>query len=191
MPESSTLDQTDNVARELATFLSGVSEVRDISVYSGRPSPMDFNGMVRHYFLRNHPSQADIRVNLAPREERLQQSHEIVLRLRDRLTAIGSKWGADVKVVEVPPGPPVLATITAEVYGPAENDYQSLIEAAQMVRERMAREPGIVDVDLSTESDRTHAAPDDQLWLSTWRWVDLERRTLRQRLLARASGHPA
>ncbi len=154
MPEATTLDQTDNVAREMATYLSGVAEVRDIEVFTGRPSPMDFNGMVRHYFLRNLPSQADIRVNLAPKEKRQQQSHEIVLRLRDRLSEIGRRWGADVKVVEVPPGPPVLATITAEVYGPADSDYTSLIHAAEIVRDRMLREPGIVDVDLSTESDQ-------------------------------------
>ncbi len=154
MPEATTLDQTDNVAREMATFLSGVSEVRDIEIFTGRPSPMDFNGMVRHYFLRNLPSQADIRVNLAAKEKRQQQSHEIVLRLRDRLSEIGRRWGADVKVVEVPPGPPVLATITAEVYGPADSDYASLIHAAEIVRDRMLREPGIADVDLSTESDQ-------------------------------------
>ncbi len=154
MPESTTLDQTDNVAREMATFLSGVAEVRDVEIFSGRPSPMDFNGMVRHYFLRNRPSEADLRVNLASKETRQQQSHEIVLRLRDRLTEIGRRWGADVKVVEVPPGPPVLATITAEVYGPADREYSGLIQAAEIVRARMAVEPGVVDVDLSTESDQ-------------------------------------
>ena len=94
MPEATTLDQTDNVAREMATFLSGVAEVRDVEVFTGRPSPMDFNGMVRHYFLRNQPSQADMRVNLAPKEKRQQQSHEIVLRLRDRLTEIGRALGS-------------------------------------------------------------------------------------------------
>ncbi len=154
MPEATTLDQTDNVAREMAAFLSGVVEVRDVEVFTGQPSPMDFNGMVRHYFLRNQPFQSDLRINLAPKEKRKQQSHEIVLRLRDRLTEIGERWGAEVKVVEVPPGPPVLASITAEIYGPADVDYDGLIGAAKIVGTRMAREPGIVDVDLSTESDR-------------------------------------
>jgi multidrug efflux pump subunit AcrB len=154
MPESTTLDQTDNVAREMAAFLTGVAEVRDVEVFTGQPSPMDFNGLVRHYFLRNKPFQSDLRVNLAPKEQRQQQSHEIVLRLRDRLTEIGERWGAEVKVVEVPPGPPVLSSITAEVYGPPEGDYAGLIEAAEIVRDRMAREPGVVDVDLSTESDQ-------------------------------------
>jgi multidrug efflux pump subunit AcrB len=154
MPEGSTLDHTDNVAREIAAFLSGVSEVRDIEVFSGQPSPMDFNGMVRHYFLRTQPFQADVHVTLAAKEKRQQQSHEIVLRLRDRLIDIGNRWGADVKVVEVPPGPPVLSTITAEVYGPSDSDYASLIRAAEMVRDRLKKEPGVVEVDLSTEADQ-------------------------------------
>jgi multidrug efflux pump subunit AcrB len=154
MPEASTLDQTDNVAREMAAFLSGVAEVRDFEVFTGQPSPMDFNGMVRHYFLRNQSHQADIRINLVPKQKRQQQSHEIVLRLRDRLKEIGDRWDADVKVIEVPPGPPVMSTITAEVYGPVDADYASLIAAAEIVRDRMAREPGVVDVDLSTESDQ-------------------------------------
>lgn len=152
MPEGSTLDQTDNAARDVATFLSGVSEVRDFQVFSGQPSPMDFNGMVRHYFLRNQPYQSDIRVNLVSKDLRQQQSHEIVLRLRDRLVEIGKRWQADIKIVEVPPGPPVMSTLTAEIYGPPGTDYSSLIDAAEIVRSRMDREPGIVDVDLSTES---------------------------------------
>lgn len=155
MPENSTLDQTDNASRDIARFLSGVAEVKDFEIFSGQPSPMDFNGLVRHYFLRNQPFQADIRVNLAPKENRQQQSHEIVLRIRDRLNEIARRWNANLKVVEVPPGPPVLATITAEVYGPPEADYQQLIQAARIVKDRMSQEPGIVDVDWSTESDQT------------------------------------
>ncbi len=154
MPENSTLDQTDNAARDVAQFLAGVAEVEDFEVFTGRPSPMDFNGMVRHYFLREQPHQADIRVNLVPKDFRQQQSHEIVLRLRDRLVEIGARWGADVKIVEVPPGPPVIATLTAEVYGPPDADYARLIEAAEIVRDRMKREPGVVDVDLSSEDDQ-------------------------------------
>jgi len=154
MPENSTLDQTDNAARDVAAFLAGVAEVRDFEIFTGQPSPMDFNGMVRHYFLRNKPFQSDIRVNLAAKEVRQQQSHEIVLRLRDRLTDIGKRWGAEVKIVEVPPGPPVMSSITAEIYGPADGDYAGLIRSAEIVRDRLAKEPGVVDVDLSTESDQ-------------------------------------
>ncbi len=154
LPESATLDQTDNVARELGVYLAGVAEVCDFEIFTGQSSPMDFNGLVRHYFLRERPWQADIRVNLAPREQRVQQSHEIVLRLRDRLTEIGQGHDAEVKVVEVPPGPPVLATITAEVYGPPGTAYSRLIKSAETVRQRMAREPGVVEVDISTESSQ-------------------------------------
>jgi len=155
MPEDATLDQTDNAARDMAQFLAGVAEVKDFEIFSGQASPMDFNGMVRHYFLRQRPFQADIRVNLAAKEARQQQSHEIVLRLRDRLTAIGQRWGARIKIVEVPPGPPVLATITAEVYGPASANQGELIAAAKIVEQRLQVEPGVVDVDLSTETDQT------------------------------------
>ena len=154
MPEDSTLDQTDNAARDMALFLSGVAEVKDVEVFTGQGSPMDFNGMVRHYFLRQSPHQADLRINLAPKEIRQHQSHEIVLRLRNELTKIGKRWGADVQVVEVPPGPPVMATITAEIYGPEGADYQQLIKAASFVKQRMAKEPGVVDVDWSSESDQ-------------------------------------
>ena len=84
-------------ARDMAAFLSGVAEVRDFEIFTGQPSPMDFNGMVRHYFLRTKPFQTDIRVNLAAKDVRQQQSHEIVLRLRDRLTEIGERWGAEGK----------------------------------------------------------------------------------------------
>ena len=154
MPENATLDQTDSAARDVATFLSGVNEVRDFEVFSGQPSPMDFNGMVRHYFLRERPYQADIRINLAPKEEREHQSHEIVLRLRDRLIEIGKRWGAQVKLVEVPPGPPVLSTITAEIHGPPDAGYAQWIEAAELARQRLQQEPGVVEVDTSAEADQ-------------------------------------
>lgn len=154
MPENSTLDQTDNAARDLSVFLSGVAEVKDFEVFTGQPSPMDFNGMVRHYFLRKQAFQADIRVNLVDKGSRQQQSHEIVLRLRDRLKDIGRRWQADVKLVEVPPGPPVMSTITAEIYGDPDAKYSAIIQSAKIVHDRMSREPGIVDVDLSTESDQ-------------------------------------
>ena len=154
MPENSTLDQTDNASRDIARYLSGVAEVHDFQVFSGQPSPMDFNGMVRHYFLRSRPYQSDIRVNLVPKEKRKQQSHEIVLRIRKQLKEIATRWQANIKVVEVPPGPPVLSTITAEVYGPKDGDYEGLRKAAEIVHDRMLKEPGIVDVDLSAESER-------------------------------------
>ena len=154
MPEGTTLDRTDVLARRLGRFLAGVSEVRDYEIYVGRPSPMDFNGMVRHYFLRRGPHLADIRVNLVPKEQRAQQSHEILLRLRNRLAAIARPFGAKLKLVEVPPGPPVLSTITAEVYGPADQGYAAMLAAARRVEDRLGREPLVVDVDSTIEDDR-------------------------------------
>jgi len=154
MPEGTTLERTDAVTRQLAAGLAGVAEVRDFQLYVGQSSPMDFNGMVRHYFLRRGGNVADIRVNLAPKERREQQSHVILLRIRDMLEETVAGTGAKLKLVEVPPGPPVLATITAEVYGPREAGYDQIIAAARRVEKRMRQEPGVVDVDLSAEDDQ-------------------------------------
>jgi multidrug efflux pump subunit AcrB len=154
MPEGTTLDRTDAVARRLASEVAVQPEVRDYEVYVGTSSPMDFNGIVRHYFLRKGTNVADIRVNLAPKEKRVQQSHEILLRVRKPLTELAEKLGANIKLLEVPPGPPVLSTLTAEVYGPAGADYHQLIVAGKHVEARLAREPGVVDVDISTEEDQ-------------------------------------
>jgi len=128
--------------------------VKDFQLYVGLASPMDFNGMVRHYFLRRGANLADIRVNLVHKDRREQQSHTLLLRIRDDLTHIAQKSGAQIKLVEVPPGPPVIATVTAEVYGPPQAGYGELIAAARKVEQRMAREPGIVDVDTSAEADQ-------------------------------------
>ena len=155
MPEGTTLDRTDVLARRLGRVLAGVAEVRDYEIYVGVPSPMDFNGMVRHYFLRRGPNLADIRVNLVMKDYREQQSHEILLRLRNRLTEIATSMGGRLKLVEVPPGPPVLATITAEVYGPSDAAYADIQKAARRVEARLAREPLVVDVDTTIEDRQT------------------------------------
>ncbi|MBX3423142.1 MAG: efflux RND transporter permease subunit [Pirellulaceae bacterium] len=154
MPEGTTLERTDAVARRLGRYLSGVAEVRDYQVFVGEASPMDFNGMVRHYFLRQGPHLADIRVNLLHKQQRVQQSHEILLRIRDEVTKLGQSLGAHVKLVEVPPGPPVLSTITAEVYGQPDSRYQQIIEAARNIEWRLHQEPGVVDIDISSEDDQ-------------------------------------
>jgi len=154
MPEGSTLEQTDAVTRRLGEYLAGVAEVRDYQLYAGLASPMDFNGLVRHYFLRRGPNLADIRVNLAPKHKRAEQSHEILLRIRDDLEKCVAGTGANIKLVEAPPGPPVIATITAEVYGPPQGTYGELIAAGRRVEARLAREPRIVDVDISAEADQ-------------------------------------
>jgi multidrug efflux pump subunit AcrB len=154
MPEGTTLERTDVVARRLGRALSGINEVLDYQVYVGIASPMDFNGLVRHYFLRNESHHAEIRINLVDKERRSQQSHEIILRIRDDLEALGGELGAELKIVEVPPGPPVLATITAEVYGPADASYGSLLDAARIVETRLRKEPGVVDVDSVIQADQ-------------------------------------
>ncbi|MCA9177055.1 MAG: efflux RND transporter permease subunit [Planctomycetales bacterium] len=153
MPEGTTLERTDVVARRLGRYLGGVSEVKDYEIFVGESSPMDFNGLVRHYFLRTGAHLADIRVNLLPKDSRVQQSHEILLRIRNELTDLGQSLGANIKLVEVPPGPPVLSTITAEVYGPPDRTYAEQIAVARAVERRLQVEPGVVDVDVSTEAD--------------------------------------
>jgi multidrug efflux pump subunit AcrB len=155
MPEGSTLELTEAATEALGRYVAGVAEVRDYQLYSGVASAMDFNGMVRHYFLRQGPNVGEIRVNLAPKARREQQSHAIVLRIRDELAALAAKFGAKIKMVEVPPGPPVIATVTAEVYGPPEANYADLIAASRTVAARIEREPDLVDVDVSAEDDQT------------------------------------
>ena len=154
MPEGTTLEDTEAATRRLGAYLAGVAEVRDYQLYVGLASPMDFNGMVRHYFLRKGANVAEIRVNLAPKERRAQQSHSMLLRIRRDLAELAESAGANIKLVEVPPGPPVIATVTAEVYGPPDGDYDELIAAGRRVQGRMRREPGIVDVDISAEDDQ-------------------------------------
>jgi multidrug efflux pump subunit AcrB len=154
MPEGTTLDRTNAVARRIADEIASQPEVRDYEVYVGIASPMDFNGMVRHYFLRSGSNLADIHVNLVDKDHRVQQSHEIILRLRQPLAALAASLGANMKLVEVPPGPPVLATLVAEVYGHAGTNYDQLIAAGKQVESRLAREPGVVDVDISAEDEQ-------------------------------------
>ncbi|MFC1757468.1 efflux RND transporter permease subunit [Planctomycetota bacterium] len=155
MPEGTTLERTDAVARTLGEYLAKQTEVRDYQVFAGTASPMDFNGMVRHYFLRRGANVADVRISLVNKDDRVQQSHEIVLRIRNDVAKLADSYGANVKVVEVPPGPPVIATITAEVYGPIGRSYDELITTGRAVEARLRREPGIVDVDVSAEHDQT------------------------------------
>ena len=123
--------------RAYEDYLRTVPEVTDFTTYTGTYSPIDFNGMVRHYFFRRGSNVADIRLNLADKDQRAQQSHEIGLRLRNDLTAIAQQHGAVLNIVESPPGPPVLATLVAEVYGPAGASYQDLAAAAQEVQRKM------------------------------------------------------
>jgi multidrug efflux pump subunit AcrB len=152
MDEGTTLERTNAVAQEFEAALSRIPEVTDYVTYVGLASPIDFNGMVRHYYLRGGPHQAELRVNLVGKHHRRQQSHGIGLRIRDELTALAAKHGARLKIVELPPGPPVLASVVAEVYGQPGQGYDELIAAGRTVAERFRREPGLVDVDDISEA---------------------------------------
>ena len=131
LPEGTTLETTDRAVRALERYLAGVPEVVNFTSCAGGSSPMDFNGMVRHYYLRQGGHVADIRVNLVPKDQREQQSHEIILRLRRDLEAIANKHGVNLKLVELPPGPPVLATVVAEVLGQPGTPYADLIKGGR------------------------------------------------------------
>ena len=152
MPEGTTLEQTAAVTREIGDYISTVPEVTDYQMYVGTASPYNFNGLVRHYFLRRGPNVADIQVNLVPKDERDAQSHDIAKRVRPQIQEIAKKYNARVKVAEVPPGPPVLQTLVAEVYGP---DYRRQIEIARQIQDIFDKTPGVVDVDSYVEDDQT------------------------------------
>ena len=154
MPEGTTLERTDAAARALGEVLLSAAEVTDVEVYSGFASAMDFNGLVRHYYLRRGPNVADLRVNLVPKNERVQQSHAIVLRLRQEIQRAAEAWNANVKVVESPPGPPVISTVTTEIYGATGVPYAQIQAAAVAVAERLRREPLVVDVDTTVEAEQ-------------------------------------
>jgi multidrug efflux pump subunit AcrB len=155
MPEGSPLEATDRVVRKFENYLRGVPEITDFESFTGQPSPMDFNGMVRHYYWREQPNLADIRINFLKKEDRDEQSHAIGLRIRRDLQKIAKENGAVLKIVESPPGPPVISTITTEVYGRPELSYQDLVSGAAHLKKLMFKEPNVVDVDDSSEESRT------------------------------------
>ncbi len=149
MPEGRTLEDTNALLVELAATLDSVPEVHDYQGYAGTSAPMNFNGLVRQYFLRSGSNVGDLQVNLVDKHDRKRQSHQIARDLRPTLAAIGDRHGGSVKVVEVPPGPPVLSPLVAEVYGP---DYQRSRELALDLAERFRKTEGVVDVDTSVEA---------------------------------------
>jgi len=154
MAEGTPLEVTDRVVRDFEKALKKVPEVDHYVSFTGTASPMDFNGMVRHYYLRRGENLADIRVNLADKERRDMQSHALILRLRKDLEKIARKNQVDMKLVEVPPGPPVISTLTAEIYGTPDMTYSRLIEGAGQVAKVMHEEPFVTDVDTSAEGFR-------------------------------------
>ena len=153
-PDGTSLEHTARITREMGDALRGVPEVTDFQMYVGASAPFNFNGLVRHYYLRKASNLADIQVNLLPKEERKDQSHDTAKRIRPLVKAIADKYGARVKVAEIPPGPPVLATLVAEIYGP---DDGSRAGVAGKVRDILKRTAGVVDVDMYREDDQSKA----------------------------------
>ena len=151
MPEGTTLERTAAVAKEVGAYLSTRPEVMNYQSYVGTSAPITFNGLVRHYDLRGGSNMADIQVNLTDKHDRSEQSHDIAKLLRPKIQELGKKYNANIKIVEVPPGPPVLSTIVAEVYGP---DYKEQIAVADKVKGILNTTSDVVDVDWMVEDDQ-------------------------------------
>ncbi len=156
LPEGSSIEATDRVARDVADVVMGLAEVTSVQTYAGTPAPFNFNGLVRHYYLRSEPQLGEVAINLTGKADRERASHDIALDLRERLAALAVPEGTSLKVVEPPPGPPVISTLLAEVYGP---DAETRREAATLIREAFEAVPFIVDVDDSfgTQARRLRA----------------------------------
>jgi multidrug efflux pump subunit AcrB len=152
MPEGTTLERTSAVTREIAQYLTTVPEVVNYQNYIGASAPITFNGLVRHYDMRSGSNMADIQVNLLNKKDRKMQSHDIAKKVRPFIQEIAKKNGANVKIVEVPPGPPVLSTIVAEIYGP---DHKEQIKVAYQVKEILKNTDDVVDIDWSVEDVQT------------------------------------
>ncbi|MGM0593657.1 MAG: efflux RND transporter permease subunit [Pseudomonadota bacterium] len=150
MPEGTSVEQTARVLGELGNYLATVPEVTDYQAYAGTASPINFNGLVRQYYLREGANVGDIQVNLSGKGERERKSHEIAQSVRQPLQAIGQQYDANVKIVEVPPGPPVQSPLVAEIYG---LDYDGQIRVAKEVRQVLESTDDVVDVDDSVEAD--------------------------------------
>lgn len=154
MPEGTALERTAQAAREIANAIRSEPEVTNYEIYAGVSAPFNFNGLVRHYFMRRGANIADIQVNLVPKGKRKAKSHEIAKRVRPRVAEIAAKFDARVAVAEVPPGPPVLQTLVAEIYGPNE---EARLAMANRVRDIFRSTPGVVDVDWYIEADQPKA----------------------------------
>jgi len=187
MPETATLEDTSAVALEMGEYLATVNEVVDYQIHTGTAGPYNFNGLVRHYDLRNQPHMADIQVNLAGKGQRKHQSHDIAKRVRDPLKAIADRHKARVKIAEVPPGPPVLSTLVAEVYGP---DYDRQKELALKIRDIFEGTEGVVDADWYMEEDQVRYQLDIDQEKAALHGISTARiaQTLRTVLEGQASG---
>ena len=152
MPESSTLEATAGMAQQVSEIARRLVEVQAVAIFAGEPSPIDFNGMVRRYYQRTAPNMADLRITLIDKALREHQSHAVVLRLRKLLEPLNVN-DISIKVVEVPPGPPMLSTLVAEIYGSELTEYEDLQHAASLVKARLEREPFVTEVDTTVEAD--------------------------------------
>ena len=152
LPEGASLEDTERTLFAAADIARGLPEITSVQSYAGTPAPFNFNGLVRHYYLRERPELGELQVNLAARGDRKRASHDIALDLRQRLKAVAIPAGTSIKVVEVPPGPPVLATLLAEIYGPDAATRRAVTVELKKV---FAEVPFIVDID---DSDRREAA---------------------------------
>lgn len=150
-PDGTPLEQTARIAQEIGDTLRSVPEVTDFQTYIGTSAPFNFNGLVRHYYLRKGSNLADIQVNLLHRSQRKDQSHDTAKRIRPLMKAVADRYGARIKVAEIPPGPPVLATLVAEIYGPDDSARTGI---AAKVRDIMKKTDGVVDVDWYQEDDQ-------------------------------------
>jgi len=151
MPNGTTLEETARAANALARATLDQPEVVNVQTYAGAASPFNFNGLVRHYYLRQGSNVADIQVNLQSKSDRKLQSHDIAKQVRERILPVAARYGARVKVAEVPPGPPVLETLVAEVYGPELNER---VNIARRIRDLWKGTNGVVDVDWYVEDDQ-------------------------------------
>ena len=151
MPAGTTLEKTQAVAKDIGSYLSGQVLVKNYETYIGTSAPISFNGLVRHYDLRRGDNVADIQVNLIDKKDRSIQSHGIAKEMRSPIQAIAKKYNANVKIVEVPPGPPVLSTLVAEIYGP---DYNEQIKVANQVKNLLNKTSNVVDADWMVEADQ-------------------------------------
>ncbi len=151
MPEGTTLEKTQAVTKDIAGYISQQPLVENYQSYIGTSAPISFNGLVRHYDLRRGDNVADIQVNLVNKENRSKQSHDIAKAMREPIQAIAKKYNANAKMVEVPPGPPVLSTLVAEIYGP---DYNEQIKIAQQLKDRFTKTTDVVDADWMVEADQ-------------------------------------
>jgi len=155
LPEGTPLETSAALGADIARYLRSVPEVRSAEAYAGTAAPFNFNGLVRHYFLRRGANVADVQVNLVPKSDRSRQSHAIAVAVRPGIDSIAARYRASAKIAEIPPGPPVLSTLVAEIYGPSDSVR---LETAQAVRRVFETTPGVVDVDWSMEAPEARLA---------------------------------